>query len=307
MTARTESLIRPSKGEDFRATSRWRTPGFVLAAVGVALATVTLIANIAAASTDGIDAAAATLAWSFGLTTMAFATLKLGIALILIGILKRLWLRIESVKEALPDLMGAGGGGVISGPITTPYGPALASAATPARLPIHRIARTMWGPMLAMGSMAVIAGLIVSLVSAGNTDSVAAAAWTQGLQFLGEGMLLAGISFLLGTILSSLREGGGAVQESLGLTVKTLEMPRTAKVFVGLMVLGVMLAVFQFILYLVVAGGIANPTAWFAWLGPLREFALGTLLAGIVLALVTIGNVLGFQFDRIKEIVATGS
>ena len=119
--------------------------------------------------------------------------------------------------------------------------------------------------------------------------------------------MLAGISFLLGTILSSLREGGGAVQESLGLTVKTLKMPVTAKAFVGLMMLGMMLAVLQFVLYLVVAAGVDNPTAWFAWLGPLREFALGALLAGIVLALVTIGNVLGFQFDRIKEIVATGN
>jgi len=30
------------------------------------------------------------------------------------------------------------------------------------------------------------------------------------------------------------------------------------------------------------------------------------LLTGIVLALVTIGNVLSFQFDRIREIITTG-
>jgi hypothetical protein len=205
------------------------------------LAMVTLIANIVAANTDNASTAAETLAWSFGLTTTAFGTLKLGIAVILIGILVRLWLRIESVTEALQDLKAPGDGGVVTGPIRTAFGPATASTVAPKRLPIHRMARTMWGPMIAMGFMAVIVGLIVSFAWAGNTDSVSASAWTQGLQFLGEGLLLAGISFLLGTILSSLREGGGAVQESLGLTVKTLKMPVTAKAFVGLMMLGLML------------------------------------------------------------------
>ena len=107
-------------------------------------------------------------------------------------------------------------------------------------------------------------------------------------------------------------EGGGQVQRSLGVTVNTLKMPATAKGFVALMMVGVMLAVAQFVLYLFVAygdGGVRSAEslqAWFAWLGPLREVSLGVLLAGIVLALVTIGNVLGFQFDRIKQIVATG-
>jgi len=48
------------------------------------------------------------------------------------------------------------------------------------------------------------------------------------------GLLLAGISLLLGTILASIRTGGGEVQQSLGLTVKTLRMPSTAKACVGL-------------------------------------------------------------------------
>ncbi|MDT8322456.1 MAG: MotA/TolQ/ExbB proton channel family protein, partial [Xanthomonadales bacterium] len=45
--------------------------------------------------------------------------------------------------------------------------------------------------------------------------SVAAAAWTQGLQFLGETFILSGIAFLLGSILASLREGGGDVQQAM--------------------------------------------------------------------------------------------
>ena len=49
-----------------------------------------------------------------------------------------------------------------------------------------------------------------------------------------------------------------------------------------------------------------QPAAWFAWLGPLREIGLGLLLLSIVLALYTIGTVLGFQFNRMREIVTEG-
>ncbi len=85
-------------------------------------------------------------------------------------------------------------------------------------------------------------------------------------------------------------------------------MPATAKAFVVLMAAGVMVSMAQFALY-IVAAGVGDTTsfaAWSAWLGAFREFGLGLLLAGIVLALVTIGNVLGFQFDRIGELVRTG-
>lgn len=161
--------------------------------------------------------------------------------------------------------------------------------------------------MLAMGVMSVVAGLILSFAWAGDPTDTALASWTQRLQFLGEGFLLSGIAFLLGTILAELRSGGGRVQETLGITVKTPDMPKTAIAFVGLMMMGVMLAVLQFILYVVVAGGVDTPAAWFAWLGRLRELSLGLILSGIVLALVTIGNVIDFQFGRIKEIIETGN
>lgn len=84
-------------------------------------------------------------------------------------------------------------------------------------------------------------------------------------------------------------------------------MPTSARLVVGMMMVGMMLGVLQFVLYIVVAtSASASPVAWSAWLGPLRELSLGLLLAGIVLALYTIGTALGFQFNRIKEIVATG-
>ena len=144
-------------------------------------------------------------------------------------------------------------------------------------------------------------GLFVSFAWA-DTGSVSSAAWTQGLQFLGEGLLLSGISFLLGTILWAIRTAGAEVQSGLGVRVKTLKMPTTAKLFVVLMMLGLMISMLQFVLYLVVAGGVANPAAWFAFLGPFREFGLAMILSGIALALVSIGTALDFQFERVVEL-----
>lgn len=312
MVARFEALTVPKPGQDYRTPSKQRQIGLLLGLVGVALAVVTLIANIAAAGDVGDGTATReTLAWSFGLTTTAFGTVKLGIAIILVGILVRLWFRVQAVQEALPRLKADGDGSAgPTGTINTAWGKASATSSAPDPLPIHKMAKTMWFPMLAMGFMALLGGLVISLIAAGqsNTGSFNSAfAWAQGTQFLGEAMLLGGISFLLGSILAALRAGGGLVQESLGITVKTLKMPASAKAFVGLMALGVMLGIAQFVLYGYVAVNASNsPGAWFAWLGPLRELSLGLILAGIVLALYTIGTALSFQFNRIKEIVATG-
>lgn len=317
MVAQLETLTRPGTGVDYRSNTRHRNIGFALAFVGVMLTVVTLIANVVAANNLDTDpvSAATTLAWSFGITTLGFGTIKFAIGVILIGILIRLWLRIDSVKAALPRLKAdATPAPLTSGKITTASGPARASATAPEPLPIHKMARTVWAPMLVMGAMAVVGGAVLSLfwsanVGTGDPATVQSlSAWTQGLQFLGEGMLLAGIGFLLGSILASLRDGGGEVQEALGLTVKTLNMPTTAKVFVVLMMLGLMVSIAQFVLYLVATGADSAQSfaAWLAWLGPLRELGLGLILAGIVMALVTIGNVLGFQFTRLREIIATG-
>ena len=163
------------------------------------------------------------------------------------------------------------------------------------------MAKKMFGPMLVMGAMAVVIGLIISFAWA-DTGSVTAAAWTQGLQFLGEGLLLSGISFLLGTILWAIRTAGAEVQSGLGVSVKTLKMPTTAKVFVVLMMLGLMVSMLQFVLYLVVAGGVDNPLAWFAFLGPFRELGLALILSGIAMALVSIGTALDFQFERVVQL-----
>jgi len=309
MTTRFDALTRPKSGDDHRVSSKHRSIGFVLAFVGLMLAAVTLIANIAAANSDTDNGT--TAAWSFGLTVLGFGTLKLAIGLVLVGILVRLWFRVTAVKEACANLKPDAGAPEPRGTIQTEFGECTETAEAPGPLPIHRMARTMWFPMLAMGYMLVVVGFVLSLVWSGKVEDgtqQAAQAWTQGVQFLGEGMLLAGISFLLGSILAALREGGGTLQQSLGLAVRTLKMPKTAKLFVGFMVAGLMVSMVQFVLY-IAAASITNPqsfAAWSAWLGPFREFGLGLLLAGIVLALVTIGNVLAFQFSRVREIITTG-
>jgi hypothetical protein len=310
MTTRLERLTRPLPGTSASVRTGHRRAGYALAAIGLMVAMVSAVANLVAAgqiASGNGTAAASNLAWSFGLNTAALATIKLAIAIVLTGILVRLWIRVESVRESLPGLRAPSEPKVVTGALETKFGPAEAGTEVPRPQPIHRLAKRMWAPMLVMGYMAVIVGLFISFAWASEATSVTLASWTQGLQFLGEGLLLAGISFLLGTILASLREGGGEVQKALGLTVKTLKMPTTAKVFVALMALGVMVAVAQFLLYLVVAAGGVDPAVWFAWLGPLREVGLGLILSGIVMALVTIGNVLGFQFNRITEIITTGN
>lgn len=309
-------LLRPSRAADYRSRSPQRRVGLGIAFVGLAAATVAFINSLVAGNLAGrgeAETVARLGAWSFGLTSTAFATIKLGIAVILMGILARLWSRVESVKQALPDLASGNGSASLLGQVDTPYGAAAVTTTVPGPLFIHKMARVMWGPSLAMGYMAVVVGFILSIVESNKISSdpglaISLSAWTEGIQFLGEGFVLSGISFLLGSILASLRAGGGEVQESVGVPVKTLRMPTTAKLFVALMMFGLMVEAFQFVVYVNVAN-VSDPirlASYFAWLGPLREAGLGIILAGIVLALVTIGNVLGFQFSRIREIVTTG-
>lgn len=304
-------LQRPATNADFTSSSRFRTAGLIIGLIGLMVIAVAFIGNLIAVGEVGQEGTQLReiLAWTFGVTTIGLAMLKFGIATVLMGIIVRLWMRVESVKTALATLRPDVEPRIQAGEITTDYGPAVASASVPAPLPIHRMARALWLPMLAMGVMAVALGLVLSLIQSGTTDSADfrdLGAYVQGLQFLGEGLVLSGISFLLGTILASLRSGGGEVQESLGVTVKTLKMPTSAKLFVLLMMMGMMLSIAQFVLY-IVATNADNPGTWFAWLGPLREVALGLLLSGIVLALYTIGTVLGFQFTRIRELVTEGN
>jgi len=316
MTMAIDNLTQPASNADYTVDTGHRRLGLGIGFVGLLIAMIAAILVIAAGLevADGGDATTIRqlLAVAFGLNTLALATLKIGISVVLVGILVRLWWRVESIKASLPSLKADGGGA--NAPKSTPFGHVNVSNSEPAEMPLHKMAKTMWAPMLAIGYMLVIVGFVAAIVGAVNvgTDprtAIGASAWAQGLQFLGEALVLAGISFLLATILRGLRQGGGQVQEALGIPVLTLKMPPTAKGAIALMVSGVMLGIVQLIGYINVttfddAGRVG---AWFAALGPLRELSLGLLLAGVVLFLATIGRVLAFQFWRIQGIVTTSS
>lgn len=313
------SLTRPAERADARGGLGYRSFGLVVGAAGwilvLAAFGISLSTAAAIAAGDPGERIAALLALSFGLAVAGLGTGKAGIAFVLWGIVRRIWIRVASMKTALPELVPAprtARPGAL-GAIGTPHGLAVVTVAPPPPLLIHRMARTMWLPMLLMGAMALYAGLVLAYVGAeaqGSDPALARSlrAWTQGTQFLGEGFLLSAISFFLGTILGAIRAGGGEVQHSLGAQVKTLRMPTTAKLFVALMMLGLMIEVAQFVAYAYVAS-LADATAiaaYSAFLGPFREFGLGVLLSGIVLALATIAKALDFQFSRVVELVGTG-
>jgi len=305
MTIAADVRLRPAADADYRAPSRYRSRGLVLAFVGLVVAIIAFVGNLAALGETGTDQAS-TLAWTFGVTTTGFALIKTAIAVVLWGILMKLWLRADSIKLALPKLVGTPATDKTPlGDLDTPHGKVTVTAESPGPLPVHKMAKRLFRPMLAMGLMLVLAGLIVSFGWANSVPNITASAWTQGLQFLGEGMLLSGIAFLLGTILWAIRTAGGGIQETLGVKVYTPKMPTTAKAFVALMMVGLISEIVQFVGYVTVAGD-ADVAADFAWLGPLREFGLGLLLAAIALALVTIAKVLGFQFFRVQQLIRTG-
>jgi hypothetical protein len=219
--------------------------------------------------------------------------------------------------------------------IHTRFGPATIQGSGSGQTLIHTIANWMWLPTLVMGGMAIAVsiGLGIAQADAANdlrsgfsaarqADFETLKPLTAGTLFLGEALVLSGISFLLATILGALRKGGGEVQESVGAPVKTLKMPWSAWTFLGLMMMGVVAEAVAFgsLIYVATqahdawigatAAGVPGSVAafneavtWATWANPLREVALGLLLAGIGFALYTISNVLGFQFSRISELI----
>lgn len=318
MATTTRVLANPTDGSGSVTPTSLRRLGIGLSLVALGGAMVAFAGALSAARITADGGAVTDIAsiglWTFGLTTAAFGTAKLGIASVLLAIVRRITVRADSVKFALPQIKALGTDQAsTTGTYDTSFGPVVATDRAPAPLLIHRFAGLMWLPMLAMAAMALYGGFALSLVASSNvaTDPQLATsqrAWVQGLQFLGEGLVLSGISFLLARILGAIRSSGGDVQASLGLTVHTLRMPPTAKVFIVLMMAGLMVEIAQLVGYAYVAGlsDAGEIAVASTFLGPLREFGLGLLLAGIVLALATIARALDFQVTRIVSIITSG-
>ena len=222
--------------------------------------------------------------------------------------------------------------------IPTPFG-AISQVTTGAgQTVIHTLANWMWLPMILMGVMAIATavglGIAQAQVSSDLGEQFTALRQanfetlkplTGGFTFLGLALILSGIAFLLGTILGALRWGGGEVQEAVEQPVMALKMPWSAKLFLVLMMTGLMaeLVAFGTLAYVsnqahaawigaTSAGAPGDPdalnraNAFAAWANPLRLAAVGLILTSIVFALFTISNVLGAMFMRIRVLIAIG-
>ena len=169
-TIRPGSLLRPSVAADFLSKSTPARIGLLVAVVGIMVAMAAFVGSIVNAvlvsDDEGLltggavrdDAILANTAWTFGVATLALAIIKSGIALILLGIVRRLWVRVESLKSGLPKLApdAPDKAEISSSRISTPYGAATHTSPAPKPLLIHRMAYLMWSPMLLMGVMAVM-------------------------------------------------------------------------------------------------------------------------------------------------------
>lgn len=219
---------------------------------------------------------------------------------------------------------------------------------------MQSMAGKMWAPFIAMGFMIVVAALIIGIVNAGmaaeyfaSSKAVREAAeagsqlatqnafiestkvWLPAFKFLGLGMLLGGVTFLLATILGSLRTGGGGVQQALGTEVRILKPPMTARLFPMFMMMGIMILIAALVVAIMVAGMssgywnhsiaselnpagegsvllvmLANISAAKLWLEPLKFVGMAFLFTSIGLALATIVRVLRWQSNRLWEMLS---
>ena len=219
--------------------------------------------------------------------------------------------------------------------------------------PMQKMARMMWVPFTAMGVMIVGIAFLIGLFSltptvsdyfdnskADRETAVAGSdivddkvsiettkAWLPGFKFLGLGMMLGGITFLLATIIGNLRVAGGNIQRALGASPQVLKRPMTGYLFPMLMMMGMMILVATFIISIWLAtqansywdnsiatelntasagsgllDDLSTIEATKAWLTPLEFVGMAVLFTGIALALATIVQVLRFQARRLVEI-----
>ena len=197
--------------------------------------------------------------------------------------------------------------------------------------------RLQW-PMLAMGAMAVMAGLglgIAGGVNLGDFFSPSGIAddlgrgealgqLSGGFMFLGMGLILGAVASTLVNIVRTLRDAGRDVQSSLGARPLQLVKPWSGKATAPVMMMGIMIEMVTFVMGIVLAlsiGGvdpaaIIDPSiastgdladigmtrAVSTWLPALRIVGLSKVIGSIILALSTIRKIIRFQGDRVTEI-----
>ncbi|MEA2024525.1 MAG: hypothetical protein U9N79_09585 [Actinomycetota bacterium] len=182
----------------------------------------------------------------------------------------------------------------------------------------QKAGRTLWAPAFAMSLMGFAGGMILAIVKAtaiADGDAVLAASLNNygiAAMFFGFTMVFTGISFAIARILGEFRVGGGQTQEAAGSEVKTLKMPNTAKAFIGLMAMAMMILMAAVVGHVVVGVQISAETLslvdaerWDIWLEAARRFAVQLYLFAIALGLGTIIYVIRYQSIRIREIAKT--
>ncbi|MEX2653548.1 MAG: hypothetical protein WD532_00805 [Acidimicrobiia bacterium] len=180
----------------------------------------------------------------------------------------------------------------------------------------QKLGRALWAPMWAMAVMGFVAAIIAAGVRADAVASRAAEATiaaqahlVTGFMFVGFASVFAAISFAIARILGVFRDGGGSVQETLGVKVHTLKMPATAKAFIGLMMMAMMAILIAVVIHFVTAAGTAAGTISVSdaettaiALEAVRRLGVAVYLVAIGLGLATITNVLRFQSIRLREL-----
>jgi hypothetical protein len=183
----------------------------------------------------------------------------------------------------------------------------------------QKMGTKLWRPMFVMGLMGLIAAAVLAFVRASiigdadpnDVDSIETLRHlVTGTLFIGFTAILAAISFAIARILGVFRVGGSEVQSDVGQNVETLKMPPSGKIFIGLMMMGMMAVAVGAISNIIV--GLAVPSLdpadlvtsekWYLFSVGLRRIGVGLYLTGITMGLVTIMTVIRFQAVRIRQL-----
>jgi hypothetical protein len=174
----------------------------------------------------------------------------------------------------------------------------------------------LWLPMLVMALMAFPAALGIGIVraeeisSGGSVETIETLRHLQaGVMIIGFAAVFAAISFAIARILGQFRKGGGELQEAAGVPVKTMRMPATAKVFIGLMMMAMMTLVATAVLHFVFAADVTGAASSlgisaerFTVLDGVQTIGIAMYLVAITFGLATIAQVIRFQSTRIREL-----
>ena len=232
-----------------------------------------------------------------------------------------------------------------------PNGAGPVAATTSSRIPeaiLYRsddwaqsMAKTMAWPMIGMGFMAVVGGLVAGIIGgvnfgdffspSGVPDDLGraqvAVQLTGAFLFLGMALILSGITMTLVNVIRHLRDSGRDVQTALGAAPLQRSKPWTGLLTPWVMMMGLMAPMVAFVVGIITAvtigsvdpAALADPAsasssdladigfvrAASAWLPGLRLTGLAVILLSVVLALVTIQQSIRFQGRRIAELADT--